>query len=211
MNSYQVSLPLLISFFYVFYQIVIATATPPANNSSGYSVLQKHVAFFDRNHDGIIYPKETFEGFRALGFGVVASTSAAALIHAVTSQKTRPVYFSLILLLLLLLLLFLFKRYNNYIIHDFRFVASKFEEIFSKHAKQHPNALTSDELKEMLKSNREPKDFKGWLAAESEWKILFDLCKDNNGLLQKDIVYSVYDGSLFERLEKEHSKIMNNN
>nr|XP_027187928.1 probable peroxygenase 5 [Cicer arietinum] len=184
MNSYQVSLPLLISFFYVFYQIVIATATPPANNSSGYSVLQKHVAFFDRNHDGIIYPKETFEGFRALGFGVVASTSAAALIHAVTSQKTRP--FSM-------------------------FVASKFEEIFSKHAKQHPNALTSDELKEMLKSNREPKDFKGWLAAESEWKILFDLCKDNNGLLQKDIVYSVYDGSLFERLEKEHSKIMNNN
>ena len=43
----------------------------------------------------------------------------------------------------------------------FRFVPFKFEEIFTKHAHTHPNALTYDELKEMIKANREPKDFKG--------------------------------------------------
>lgn len=42
-----------------------------------------------------------------------------------------------------------------------RFVASKFEEIFIKHAHTHPNALTYDELKEMITANREPKDFTG--------------------------------------------------
>jgi peroxygenase len=45
---------------------------------------------------------------------------------------------------------------------NFRFVPSKFEEIFSKHANKQSNALTSDELMGLLKANREPKDYKGW-------------------------------------------------
>ncbi|XP_004491461.3 probable peroxygenase 5 [Cicer arietinum] len=206
MNSFQIRLPLLISFFYIF--LAIATA----QNSSGLSVLQKHVSFFDRNHDGIIYPKETFEGFRAIGCGVALSTTASAFIHAGLSQKTRPGKAPSPLLPIEIVNIKLSIHGSDSGVYDSEggFVASKFEEIFSKHAKQHPNALTSDELKEMLTANREPKDFKGWLAAESEWKILYDLCKDKEGLLQKDIVYSVYDGSLFERLEKEHSKTKNN-
>ena len=46
-----------------------------------------------------------------------------------------------------------------------RFVQQKFEEIFHKHARTHPNALTSDELSEMLKANREPKDYAGWYVS----------------------------------------------
>ncbi|CAN1244566.1 Probable peroxygenase 4, partial [Linum perenne] len=86
---------------------------------------------------------------------------------------------------------------------EIKFVPEKFEEIFAKHAKTNRHALTSEELGEMLKSNREPKNYSGWLASYSEWKILFHLGKDKNGLLQKDTVRSVYDGSLFERMENE--------
>ncbi|THG15621.1 hypothetical protein TEA_027350 [Camellia sinensis var. sinensis] len=84
-----------------------------------------------------------------------------------------------------------------------RFVPSKFEEIFSKHARKNANALTSDELMGMQKANRVPKDHKGWLASYTEWKILYVLCKDKNGLLQKETIRAVYDGSLFEQMAKE--------
>uniref|UniRef100_K7LDH0 Peroxygenase 5 n=1 Tax=Glycine max TaxID=3847 RepID=K7LDH0_SOYBN len=86
-----------------------------------------------------------------------------------------------------------------------RFVPSKFEEIFNKHAHTHPNALTYDELTEMIKANREPKDFSGRIGSVVEWKILYKLAKDKSGLLQKETIRGVYDGSLFEQLKKQHS------
>ena len=43
------------------------------------------------------------------------------------------------------------------------------------------------------------------IAALGEWKMLYTLGKDKNGLLQKETVRAVYDGSLFEKLEEEHS------
>ncbi|CAI0459174.1 unnamed protein product, partial [Linum tenue] len=157
------------------------------------NVLQKHVMFFDRNHDGIIYPWETFQGFRAIGCGFLLSAAAAIFINLGLSSKTRPGRFPSLLLPI-----------------EIRFVPAKFEEIFSKHARSHPDALTSDELGEMLKQNREPKNYAGWLGSYSEWKILFLLGKDENGLLQKDTVRSVYDGSLFERMEKERQSSSKN-
>jgi len=40
------------------------------------------------------------------------------------------------------------------------------------------------------------------VAAWTEWKILYLLCKDEDGLLQKETVRAVYDGSLFQQMEK---------
>ncbi|XWS22873.1 hypothetical protein CRYUN_Cryun29cG0073400 [Craigia yunnanensis] len=86
---------------------------------------------------------------------------------------------------------------------DGRFVPLKFEEIFRKFARTHGNALTSGELMAMLKANREPQDYKGWIGSWTEWRTLYSLCKDNNGLLRKETIKAVYDGSLFEHMARE--------
>ncbi|KAI8537720.1 hypothetical protein RHMOL_Rhmol09G0046800 [Rhododendron molle] len=184
------------------------------------NVLQKHVNFFDRDKDGVVYPWETFQGFREIGCGVLLSSLASVFINVGLSAKTRPVISSLSLSLQRInaqgkfpSLLFPIEVKN---IHkakhgsdsgvydtEGRFVPAKFEEIFGKHARTNANALTSDELMTMLKSNRVPKDYAGWIASYSEWKILYMLCKDKNGLLPKDTIQAVYDGTLFEHMAME--------
>ncbi|XP_030496310.2 probable peroxygenase 4 isoform X2 [Cannabis sativa] len=170
-------------------------------------VLQKHAAFFDRNHDGIIYPWETFQGCRAIGCGIALSTVAAIFINVGLSSKTRPGKFIHPLFPIEIKNIHLGKHGSDSGTYDTqgRFVGEKFEEIFKKHAKTNPEALTSKELDEMLHTNRLPKDYPGWIGAFSEWKILYLLAKDKNGLLHKDKVRGVYDGTLFEQMEKEHS------
>ncbi|XP_024030698.1 probable peroxygenase 4 [Morus notabilis] len=168
-------------------------------------VLQKHAAFFDRNHDGVVYPWETFKGFRAIGSGIPLSSLAALFINIGLSGKTRPEKCPNLLFPIEIRNIHRGKHGSDTGAYDSegRFVPSKFEEIFKKHALTHSNALTSEEVSLLLKSNRQPKDYKGWLAAWTEWKILYILCKEKNGLLRKDTVRAVYDGSLFERMEKE--------
>ncbi|XP_062150148.1 probable peroxygenase 4 isoform X2 [Alnus glutinosa] len=171
------------------------------------NVLQKHVAFFDRNHDGIVYPSETFQGFRAIGCGFFLSTFAAVFINVGLSRKTRPGKSLSLLFPIEVKNIHRAKHGSDSGVYDSegRFVPGKFEEIFSKHARTNSNSLTSDELMGMLKANRVPKDYAGWLASWTEWKILYILCKDKNGLLPKQTVKAVYDGSLFEQMEKERS------
>ncbi|CAH2033703.1 unnamed protein product, partial [Thlaspi arvense] len=176
----------------------------------GDNALEKHVAFFDRNGDGVIYPWETYQGFRALGAGRLQSAFAGLFINMGLSQKTRPGKgFSL---------LFPVEVKNSrFGIHgsdtdaydkDGRFVESKFEEIFKKHAHTHQNALTYKEIHQLLKTNRDPKDYGGWfhrISAFIEWTVLHELYQDKNGLLTKETVRGVYDGSIFKQLEKQRS------
>ncbi|MFS7952248.1 putative plant seed peroxygenase [Helianthus anomalus] len=66
-------------------------AATPKRVDNNQNVLQKHVEFFDRNNDGVIYPWETFQGFRAIGSGIVLSSVAAIFINVGLSGKTRPI------------------------------------------------------------------------------------------------------------------------
>ncbi|KAM6589188.1 hypothetical protein CsatA_011793 [Cannabis sativa] len=170
-------------------------------------VLQKHASFFDRNHDGLIYPWETFKGFRAIGSGIALSTVASLFINITLSGKTRPGKFPHLLFPIEIKNIQRGKHGSDSGVYDDqgRFVASKFEELIAKHAHTYPDAMTGKEVRELLRANRTGSFLNGWVGAMAEWLVLYNLAKDKRGLLTKDTIRDVYDGSLFERLEKEHS------
>ncbi|XAR63671.1 Plant seed peroxygenase [Bertholletia excelsa] len=172
------------------------------------NVLKKHAGFFDQNKDGFIYPWETYQDKNMFpsdwkrDFGV---PRAAIFVNVGLSRKTTDKFSLLFPIEIKNIQKGKHGSDTGAYDHQGRFVPSKFEEIFKKHSHTNPNALTSKELQEMLKANREPMDFNGWITAFVEWKILYDLAKDKTGLLQKDKIRGVYDGSLFEQLEKERN------
>jgi peroxygenase len=53
-------------------------------------MLQDHVAFFDSDNDGIIWPVDTFHGFQKLGFDAPTAVIQALAIHLPNSFKTLP-------------------------------------------------------------------------------------------------------------------------
>ncbi|KAL6861709.1 hypothetical protein ACP4OV_017409 [Aristida adscensionis] len=171
--------------------------------------LQKHVAFFDRNKDGILTPAETIQGFVAIGCELAFSTAAASTVHAALAPFTNPPgslppYVNIYL------------KYIDKAIHRSdtgaydakgRFVPKKFDEIFTKHAHLKPDALSLPELEEMLLFNRNPIDPASWAASEAEWQLIFQLAHDKYGFLTKKTARGIYDGSIFVELEERRKFI----
>lgn len=57
--------------------------------------LQRHVAFFDRDQDGVLTVSETAQGLRALGQNRFVAAGAAALIHLGLAKPVNDSYFKL--------------------------------------------------------------------------------------------------------------------
>ncbi|KAF0912568.1 hypothetical protein E2562_015261 [Oryza meyeriana var. granulata] len=173
-------------------------------DARGMSVLQQHAAFFDRNGDGVIHPWETFQGLRAIGCGYPVSFAGAILINLFLSYPTQPGCMPSPLFSINVKNIHKGKHGSDSEAYDTegRFDPSKFDAIFSKYGRTQPNALTKDELNSMLKANRNMYDFIGWIISAGEWMLLYSVAKDKQGLLQRETVRGVFDGSLFERLEE---------
>ncbi|CAA6664793.1 unnamed protein product [Spirodela intermedia] len=167
--------------------------------------LQKHADFFDRNKDGLIYPSETYQGLRAIGCGIALSTAAAVFINGFLGPLTQPGKLASPLVPIYVSNIHKGIHGSDTGAYDAegRFVPEKFEAIFEKHARTNQTVLTSEELMDMLEANRIPDDNAGRIASSVEWRMLYHVCKDKDGLLSKEDVRGVYDGSLFYRLENK--------
>ncbi|KAH0902391.1 hypothetical protein HID58_041894 [Brassica napus] len=151
----------------------------PGHKNYGLSVLQQHVAFFDLDDNGIIYPWETYSGLRMLGFNIIVSLIAAAVINLALSYATLTGWF----------------------------MPVNLELIFSKYAKTLPDKLSLGELWEMTQGQRDAWDIFGWFASKIEWGLLYLLARDEEGFLSKEAIRRCFDGSLFEYCAKIYAGI----
>ncbi|CAK9223489.1 unnamed protein product [Sphagnum troendelagicum] len=182
----------------------------PGYDNHGLSVLQQHVTFFDRNKDGIIYPWETFQGFRSVGFNVFISFLAMVIINGAFSYNTQDSWLPSPLFSIIVKNIHKAKHGSDSEVYDTegRFVPEKFEELFTKFAKTEKSKLSFDELLAMTEANRNAVDPFGWTAEKLEWAITYLLLKDKDGFVTKEAIRGQYDGSVFFYLERQRQQSM---
>ncbi|KAI3857397.1 hypothetical protein MKW92_004175, partial [Papaver armeniacum] len=139
----------------------------PGHKHYNMSVLQQHVAFFDRDDNGL----------RAIGFNVIASFVIAILINGALSYTTS-------------------KHGSDSGTYDTegRFVPVNHENMFSKYAQAVPDKMTFKEIWHMTEGNRNlewglyilARDEEGFLSKEAVRRCFDGSLLEYCAMLQKE-------------------------
>ena len=137
-----------------------------AEKHSHQTVLQQHCDFFDRDHDGVLWPKDTFIGFHRLGFGIILSWVAVLVIHGNFSYPTCSGWLPDPFFRVFLKNIHKDKHGSDTGTYDTegRFIPQKFEDIFAKYAEGR-DYLTIWDVSNVLKGQRCIADPIGWGGA----------------------------------------------
>ncbi|KAL9067461.1 MAG: hypothetical protein Q9161_006893 [Pseudevernia consocians] len=163
--------------------------------------LQRDVAFWDSNGDGIITAREVYTGFRSLGF--FPFSLAGLLINLFFSYPTRlghsyipdpwfRIYIDSI---------HKAKHGSDTGIYDSDGNVREplFYEIFDKLDSSAKGSLGVGDLLTLLKKDRVAADPAGWSFAIMEWGTTWLLMQKGGRMWKKDL-RQCYDGSLFYRI-----------
>lgn len=142
-------------------------------NTSKQTVLQQHCAFWDRDGDGVIWPLDTFKGFREIGFNLLLSILSIFIIHSGFSYPSvlKTSYIPDPLFRVYLDGIDKCKHGSDSGTYDSRgyYQPSQFNAIFEKYAKTDREGLTVRESFTFISGQRAAMDPFGWLAAIFEW------------------------------------------
>lgn len=187
--------------------------------------LQKHVEFFDRDGDGVIWLSDTAHGLNILGFPYIIAITFAFIIHLGFTWPSRPgpkftartTIFDIILSIPSLLWSFVpdpflrvwvenIKRdvhgsgtqsYNA----DGNFIPENFEAIFADNsAAPNKDSISFWETLIMIWNNRTPYDVYGPAANVAEWFAAYFILAPADGRMKKEDLRAFYDGSGFYNL-----------
>jgi len=180
-----------------------STSTGHASKFKDYTVLQQHVLFWDRDGDGVIWPYDTYIGFRELGFNILFSLVAVMIININFSYPTRLAHSYLPdpFFRVYVDSIHKAKHGSDSGVYDSegRFIPQLFENLFSKWDKDNDGALRLSELFSMMKGHRCAADPFGWGANFFEWGTTW-LLLQKDGKIYKEDLRQLYDGSLFWRI-----------
>lgn len=87
-----------------------------------------------------------------------------------------------------------------------RFRPQNFEDIFAKYDKGNKGGLDVSDVMRMIKGNRMVMDFFGWTAVALEWFATYLLLWPADGIMKKDEIRRVYDGSIFQYKADEYAR-----
>ena len=136
-------------------------------------VLQQHCAFFDTDSDCVIWPLDTYRGFRRLGYNILLSAIAVLIIHANFSYPTLSSFIPDPCFRIYTSLIHKDKHGSDSGTYDNegRFIPQKFEDIFAKYASGDKQGITLGETWMYMKGQRVIMDPTGWGGAFFECKL----------------------------------------
>lgn len=174
--------------------------------TSKQTVLQQHCAFWDTDNDGVIWPLDTFRGFRALGFNLFLSVLSIFIIHSGFSypSRIRTTFLPDPFFRVFLNGIDLCKHGSDSGSYDSRgyFQPSQYNAAFEKYAAKPDEGMTVREVIHYLRGQRVALDFFGWFAAIFEFYTIVLLTYNRKtGICGKDDILASYDGSLFWKIK----------
>ena len=177
-------------------------AARSAPNSGSRTALQKHVDFFDTDHDGRITLFETYQGLRRLGLGAARSAVFGGVINAALGPSTSRAPS----LTVDANRINAGKHRSDTGIYDEEghFVQRSFDRLFARYDGDQDGALDREDLARLFAGNRT--DLLGHLGSVAEFGLLLSLAgEERNGrkVLTRQRLEEFYDGSLFYKLADE--------
>jgi peroxygenase len=163
------------------------------------TVVQQHCDYFDTDHDGRVWPSDTYRGCRKWGWGRALSALVAFVIHVAFSYPTGKGLLPDWGFRIFLDRIHLDKHGSDSMTFDSegRFVPQRFEDLFAKYDPEGKGGLTWSDITRFWREQRMVFDFFGQGATLFEWWLVYLLLWPEDGVMRKEEVRGVYDGSLF--------------
>ncbi|KAI4523128.1 Caleosin [Schizophyllum commune] len=164
--------------------------------------LQAHVAFFDRDGDGVIAPWDTYRGFRDIGFGLLLALNGAFLIHLTLSWLTCGTFWPDPLFRIRIKHIHKGTHGSTSGAYTTRgkFNRTVFDDTFDMYSSYPHTHITLKETLRMVHGNIDAFDVFGFLANLAEWLTAYAVLWPADGRMAKEDILGIYSGAYFYKI-----------